>query len=125
MRTTQTNFVIKHYAGDVTYDTTGMLDKNKDTLPKDLTICACTSKDPFINILFPPSQQDESRTSKITLGGQFRLQLADLMKTLNATEPHYIRCIKPNNEKVRLLLFVALCCAECWIGQQHSFKKIL
>lgn len=26
-----------------------------------------------------------------------QLQLQHLMETLNATEPHYIRCIKPNN----------------------------
>ena len=26
-----------------------------------------------------------------------QLQLQQLMETLNATEPHYIRCVKPNN----------------------------
>lgn len=26
-----------------------------------------------------------------------QLQLQQLMETLNATEPHYIRCIKPNS----------------------------
>lgn len=26
-----------------------------------------------------------------------QLQLQSLMETLNATEPHYIRCVKPNN----------------------------
>ncbi|KAL4591088.1 hypothetical protein LXL04_004037 [Taraxacum kok-saghyz] len=25
-------------------------------------------------------------------------QLQQLMETLNATEPHYIRCVKPNNK---------------------------
>jgi hypothetical protein len=33
------------------------------------------------------------------LGAQFRRQLDNLMTALNATEPHYIRCIKPNSEK--------------------------
>lgn len=28
---------------------------------------------------------------------QSQLQLQSLMETLNATEPHYIRCVKPNN----------------------------
>lgn len=27
-----------------------------------------------------------------------QLQLQSLMETLNATEPHYIRCVKPNNQ---------------------------
>ena len=30
---------------------------------------------------------------------QFRDSLFLLMETLNATSPHYIRCIKPNDEK--------------------------
>jgi Myosin head (motor domain) len=34
-----------------------------------------------------------------TLGKQFKTQLDVLMVTLNATDPHYIRCMKPNNEK--------------------------
>lgn len=28
---------------------------------------------------------------------QWQLQLQQLMETLNSTEPHYIRCVKPNN----------------------------
>lgn len=28
---------------------------------------------------------------------KFQLQLQSLMETLNSTEPHYIRCVKPNN----------------------------
>lgn len=27
-----------------------------------------------------------------------QLQLQQLMETLNATKPHYIRCVKPNNQ---------------------------
>lgn len=35
-----------------------------------------------------------------TVGAKFRRQLTELMATLSATQPHYIRCIKPNTLKV-------------------------
>lgn len=35
-----------------------------------------------------------------TLGSQFKIQLATLMDTLNSTQPHFVRCMKPNMEKV-------------------------
>ncbi|XP_056002833.1 unconventional myosin-Va-like isoform X5 [Ostrea edulis] len=39
------------------------------------------------------------QVQKATVGDQFRDSLHKLMQTLNATTPHYIRCIKPNDEK--------------------------
>lgn len=33
----------------------------------------------------------------IPVFGIVQLQLQQLMETLNSTEPHYIRCVKPNN----------------------------
>lgn len=38
-------------------------------------------------------------SSTITVSKAFRGQLQSLMATLHATEPHYIKCIKPNNVK--------------------------
>ena len=38
--------------------------------------------------------------AKATVGSQFRESLSALMRTLNATEPHYVRCIKPNDNKM-------------------------
>ena len=38
-------------------------------------------------------------TNKQTVGKKFTIQLENLMQTLNRTEPHYIRCIKPNPQK--------------------------
>lgn len=35
-----------------------------------------------------------------TVGAKFRRQLGELMATLAATQPHYVRCIKPNTLKV-------------------------
>eukprot|EP00953_Heterococcus_sp_UTEX-ZZ885_P033799 17565-Heterococcus_DN1.PRE.1 len=51
----------------------------------------------------PSSPGSQTRKGKMatgnTLGKQFKAQLDALMVTLNATDPHYIRCMKPNNEK--------------------------
>ncbi|CAN0459421.1 unnamed protein product, partial [Laminaria digitata] len=38
-------------------------------------------------------------SSTLTVSKAFRGQLQKLMSTLRATEPHYIKCIKPNNVK--------------------------
>jgi hypothetical protein len=93
----RTEFVINHYAGDVTYESTTFLEKNKDTLNKDLIELLEGSANKFLVSLFP--REAEAKTRKVSLGGQFRNQLNDLMKTLNTTEPHYIRCVKPNPDK--------------------------
>lgn len=54
--------------GDVVYDVTGFLDKNKDTLQKDLLVLVEGSKHPLINTLFPASD-GEVKTSKKTISG--------------------------------------------------------
>ena len=55
--------------------------------------------------LSAPSQQatnlrGTSRNQAPTQGSIFRTQLTDLMSTLNATNPHFLKCLKPNAEKV-------------------------
>jgi hypothetical protein len=89
------NFLIRHYAGDVEYDSQGFLEKNLDTLLEDLVSLLGTSSFSFISEILG----SEEKTSKKSLGLQFSQQLNNLMATLNATEPHYIRCIKPNKNK--------------------------
>ncbi|GFY98486.1 myosin family protein with Dil [Actinidia rufa] len=56
------------------------------------------SKCSFVVGLFPPLPEESSKSSKFSsIGSRFKLQLQSLMETLNSTEPHYIRCVKPNN----------------------------
>lgn len=53
-----------------------------------------------MKLLFKQQQQHrQQKQAKATVGFQFRESLADLMRTLNTTEPHYVRCIKPNDFK--------------------------
>jgi len=40
-----------------------------------------------------------TKQNRKTVGSQFRESLTLLMNTLNATTPHYVRCIKPNDSK--------------------------
>ncbi|PRP78597.1 class VII unconventional myosin [Planoprotostelium fungivorum] len=94
----QSAFVVKHYAGGVSYEVAGFLEKNKDSLADDLVDLIQTSNVPFIANLLSRGGKKESK-KKTTVGSEFRNQLDDLMKLINSTEPHWIRCIKPNAAK--------------------------
>jgi len=90
-------FTVKHYAGDVVYHADGFLTKNKDLLFKDLYDVLTTSKAPNTAKMFP--ELDNQGRAKYSLGAQFRKQLDRLMKILSGTTTHYIRCVKPNENK--------------------------
>ncbi|XP_055832914.1 myosin-6-like isoform X2 [Solanum dulcamara] len=94
----RSDFTICHYAGDVTYQTELFLDKNKDYVVAEHQALLRASKCSFASSLFPKSVEESSKKSKFSsIGSSFKLQLQSLLETLNATEPHYIRCVKPNN----------------------------
>lgn len=97
-KTAGTTFGIKHYAGLVNYDTTGFLDKNKDSLFDELSKLVKDSNTAFISNLY--SDYVENDQKKKTVGMQFKEQLVALLTTLSATEPQYVRCVKPNPQKV-------------------------
>lgn len=50
--------ISSHYAGDVVYDSTGFLDKNKDTLFQDFKRLLYSSKDSNIRTMWPEGAQD-------------------------------------------------------------------
>ncbi|KAL5200646.1 hypothetical protein ABZP36_021849 [Zizania latifolia] len=94
----RTDFTICHYAGEVLYQSDQFLDKNKDYVVAEHQELLSTSKCSFISGLFPPLPEETSKSSKFSsIGARFKQQLQALMETLNSTEPHYIRCVKPNN----------------------------
>ncbi|XP_050382191.1 myosin-17-like isoform X2 [Argentina anserina] len=94
----RTSFTISHYAGEVTYLADQFIDKNKDYVIAEHQDLLTASKCPFVAGLFPPLPEESSKSSKFSsIGSRFKLQLQSLMETLNSTEPHYIRCVKPNN----------------------------
>ncbi|CAN6309346.1 unnamed protein product [Urochloa humidicola] len=93
----RTAFTINHYAGDVTYQADQFLDKNKDYVVAEHQALLNSSRCHFVANLFPPLPEETSKQSKFSsIGTRFKQQLQSLMETLSTTEPHYIRCVKPN-----------------------------
>ncbi|GAV51421.1 hypothetical protein ZYGR_0AD06040 [Zygosaccharomyces rouxii] len=92
-------FIIKHYAGDVTYDVHGITDKNKDQLQKDLVELIGTSANPFINNIFPDTTDKTSKRRPPTAGDRIIKSANELVDTLSKAQPSYIRTIKPNQTK--------------------------
>eukprot|EP00039_Didymoeca_costata_P004049 m.71095 g.71095 ORF g.71095 m.71095 type:complete len:1393 (+) comp12208_c0_seq1:11-4189(+) len=135
-------FVIGHFAGAVTYETTGFLDKNNDTIHDGLLSVLSESKSKFMKDLCP---KEEDEISFGPHGGRFKSvsarftkQLASLMTTLNKTVSNFIRCIKPNqlqkpaildrNSVMTQLRYSGMCAAlllmQAGFPTRISFKEL-
>jgi len=117
------HFAIGHYAGIVNYNLTDWLTKNKDPVNDTVVDQLKKSENALVVYLFRehPGQPEEevkkdkgkkgkdaaTKTFK-TVSSAFRNQLEALLTTLNSTDPHFIRCIVPNNVKTPGLLDSAL-----------------
>lgn len=96
-------FIIKHYAGDVTYEVAGMTDKNKDSMLRDLLELLSTSTNTFVTqSLFPPEMLaavTDSKKRPETASDKIKRSANLLVDTLSQCQPSYIRTIKPNQTK--------------------------
>ncbi|XP_027362944.1 myosin-1 [Abrus precatorius] len=103
-------FTVHHYAGEVTYDTSGFLEKNRDLLHLDSIQLLSSSKCPLPKIFAsnmltqsekpvvgPLHKSGGADSQKLSVATKFKGQLFQLMQRLESTTPHFIRCIKPNN----------------------------
>ena len=97
-------FSIEHYAGHVEYTTESWLEKNKDELPGAAAgLLDSSSFDLITDIrLYVRSEARGGRGSIITksVSFQFSNQLRILRSRIDKTYPHYIRCLKPNDDLV-------------------------
>uniref|UniRef100_A0A8C0WRI5 Unconventional myosin-Vc n=1 Tax=Castor canadensis TaxID=51338 RepID=A0A8C0WRI5_CASCN len=84
-RMSNTSFVIQHFADKVEYKCESFLEKNRDTV-----------HDMLVEVMREGKVCGASGSECCS----FRSSLYLLMETLNATTPHYVRCIKPNDEKL-------------------------
>ncbi|XP_019435284.1 PREDICTED: myosin-2-like [Lupinus angustifolius] len=103
-------FSVRHYTGEVLYDTNGFLEKNRDTLPSDslqlLSSCNCELLQ-FFSKMFSKSESQSNflhtvalNSQKQGVGTKFKGQLFKLIHQLESTKPHFIRCIRPNNKQL-------------------------
>lgn len=95
----KSSFTVIHYAGDVTYEVSGFLDKNRDTIKDAFKLIVSQSTNALVSQLLDPS----SEAKKMTVATFFKIQLKELMDVLNSTNPHWIRCIKPHPAKKPLM----------------------
>jgi myosin-1 len=90
-------FRLKHYAGNVTYDVAGFLDKNMDKVSKDVKSLLAGSRNSIIVKLLPADDLRETKLTTTTIT-MFKSSLNELVDTLRSKAPHYIRCIKSNDK---------------------------
>merc|ERR1719266_1866900 len=110
------HFAIIHYAGTVSYNVTAWLEKNKDPVNDTVVDLLKRSSNELLVFLWRehPGQPEEEAKDEIdpktgkkkkkkavskTVTSIYLQQLTALMDTLHATEPHFIRCLVPNNHK--------------------------
>ncbi|XP_015082008.1 myosin-2-like isoform X1 [Solanum pennellii] len=96
-------FCIRHYAGEVTYDATGFLAKNRDVLHPDI-IQLLSSSDSHLpedkKLSIPSTDAGVLDFQKQSVATKFKDNLFKLMQQLENTIPHFICCIKPNNKQL-------------------------
>merc|ERR1712149_86893 len=110
------HFAVIHYAGTVSYNVTGWLEKNKDPVNDTVVDVLKRSGNELLVHLWkdhpgqsaPPEEEKGKKKKKgggaKTVSSVYLVQLAELMSTLHSTEPHFIRCIVPNTHKQPLVV---------------------
>ncbi|XP_058120262.1 unconventional myosin-Va [Anopheles coustani] len=123
-------FLIRHFSDTVQYESCGFLEKNRDTVSRELVsvlkasgmrLCQrlmvaqeeghqdVTQPVAGVKIMVSAARAQQSlekkkkpmtqKQQRKTVGSQFRESLTQLITTLHNTTPHYVRCIKPNDDK--------------------------
>merc|ERR1711962_1556862 len=106
------HFAVVHYAATVSYNLTGWLFKNKDPLNDTVVEMLKNGSNALMVRIFEDHPGQPTEVKKDAGGGgkkkgggktvsaYFKGQLDDLMKTLYATDPSFIRCVVPNTHKI-------------------------
>ncbi|XP_053103198.1 myosin-7B [Hemicordylus capensis] len=108
----EAHFELVHYAGVVPYNIVGWLDKNKDPLNETVVTIFQKSQNKLLATLYEnyvgSSSDDLGKHGKEkrkkaasfqTVSQLHKENLNKLMTNLRATQPHFVRCIIPNETK--------------------------
>ncbi|XP_077059586.1 myosin, heavy chain 7B, cardiac muscle, beta a isoform X1 [Siphateles boraxobius] len=109
----EAHFELGHYAGVVPYNIIGWLDKNKDPLNETVVVCFQKSANKLLACLYENYVSSDSASDTKTGGKEKRKKAASfqtvsqlhkenlnkLMTNLRSTQPHFVRCIIPNETK--------------------------
>ncbi|CDJ56122.1 hypothetical protein EMWEY_00014750 [Eimeria maxima] len=97
-------FMVKQSIGTIKYNAQGFIFKNKDVLRPEMVEVVQASGNPVVRALFEGVKVERGKMAKGSLiGSQFLAQLNKLMSLIGSTEAHFIRCVKPNEEKKPLV----------------------
>uniref|UniRef100_A0A8C3Q6Z7 Myosin heavy chain 7B n=1 Tax=Geospiza parvula TaxID=87175 RepID=A0A8C3Q6Z7_GEOPR len=101
----EAHFEVVHYAGVVPYNIVGWLDKNKDPLNETVVSVFQKSQNKLLASLYEnyvgsadPVQAGEGKLSPHPVSA-LQENLNKLMTNLRSTQPHFVRCIIPNETK--------------------------
>ncbi|KAH9517053.1 hypothetical protein DERF_007753 [Dermatophagoides farinae] len=107
-------FGIKHFEGQVWYNIEGFLEKNRNILKVDIVDALQSTKMPIMNKIFYYAREltDNGRQSQRidnrfitmkprapTVSARFQESLINLFEIVSQTNPWFIRCIRPNNDR--------------------------
>merc|ERR1712142_429724 len=97
------DFILHHYAGSVGYSVANWLEKNKDPINEHTAQLFSKATDALVSHLFQDYNPDKATKRKgsafQTVSYRHKEQLKNLLGTLMATSPHFVRCIIPNENK--------------------------
>uniref|UniRef100_A0ACB8F646 Myosin-7B n=1 Tax=Sphaerodactylus townsendi TaxID=933632 RepID=A0ACB8F646_9SAUR len=107
----EAHFELVHYAGVVPYNIVGWLDKNKDPLNETVVAIFQKSQNKLLAALYenyvgssdevrPGGKEKRKKAASFQTVSQLHKEnLNKLMTNLRATQPHFVRCIIPNETK--------------------------
>jgi len=107
-------FCVRHFAGNVEYSSdTDFLEKNRDEVPTTAISLFEQDSSDLIKEIYgvQKSQSEDSAGAQAgkpkkqkTVSQQFKIQLNSLIEMVEKTDPHYIRCLKPNDAAKPMLM---------------------